>query len=225
MARNRHEERKSGWKWALLAFAIVLMITFSYSVVRYNIFKGVPADQIPLFIFNKAISLTAVVLIGLSFFIGPMARLWTKKFAPFLYMRKYLGVLGFAVAAMHSVISLLLFSPSYYPKFFAETGKLTMTGELSMLFGVLAIFIFSGVAVTSMPSVEKQLHPKQWKFVQRLGYLAFIFTLLHVWAMGWEGWINPSGWPAGLLPISLLAAMVIIAVLIARSLAIIFPKK
>ncbi|HLD57913.1 MAG TPA: ferric reductase-like transmembrane domain-containing protein [archaeon] len=220
MAEVRHTERTHGWKWAFIVFIVAFVITFSYAIVRYNVVSGVPADQIPLYIFNKAISLTSVIVIGASFIIGPFARFWPKKFVPKLYLRKYLGVLGFGVAALHGLISLLLFNSSYYPRLFTEAGKLTFSGELSMLFGILSLFIFSGVAVTSLPSVEKGMHPKQWKFVQRLGYIAFVLALLHVAVMGWKGWLNTSGWPGGLLPISMLAAAVIIFVLIVRAVAI-----
>ncbi len=225
MSRAKHIERKSGWKWAFIFFVISFIILFSYSIVRYNVLKGVPVDQIPLFIFNKAISLTAVVVIAASFIIGPFARFWPKSFVPRLYLRKYLGVLGFGVAALHGIISLLIFNPAYYPRLFTEAGKLTFNGELSMLFGILSIFIFSAVSVTSLPSIEKGMHPKQWKFIQRLGYLAFLLVLFHLIAMGWEGWINTSGWPGGLLPISLIGALVIIFVLILRAIVIFIKKK
>ncbi len=225
MSKGKHTERKSGWKWAFIIFVVSFIIIFSYSIIRYNVLKGVPIDQIPLFIFNKAISLTSVIVIGMSFIIGPFARFWPKTFVPKLYLRKYLGVLGFGIAALHGIISLLIFNPAYYPRFFTEVGKLTFSGELSMLFGILSIFIFSSVSVTSLPSIEKDMHPKQWKFVQRLGYLAFILVLLHVTVMGWGGWLNPSGWPGGLLPISLIGALVIIFVLILRAVAIAFPKR
>ncbi|MBI2579715.1 MAG: ferric reductase-like transmembrane domain-containing protein [Candidatus Aenigmarchaeota archaeon] len=223
--KNRHASRKQGWKWALVSFLIIFLVAFGYAVLRYNVMKGVPADQIPLYVSNKAFALASVVLIGISFIMGPLARFNQRKFAHGLYLRKYFGVLGFGVAAMHGVISLLLFSPSYYPRFFTEAGKLTFSGELSMLFGVLSIFIFSAVAVTSLPSVEKGVHPRQWLFVQRLGYIAFALVLLHVTAMGWKGWLDASGWPAGMLPISLIAALAIILVLAARLLVMAFPRK
>ncbi len=225
MEQQKHIERQSGWKWTIIIFLISFAIIFSYSIVRYNVFKGVPIDQIPLYIFNKAISLTSVVIIGLSFLLGPLARFSAKKIAGTLYMRKYLGVFGFGLASMHGIISLLLFNSSYYPKLFFDTGKLKLTGELSILFGILSIFVFSAVAITSLPSIEKLLHPKQWKFVQRLGYIGLVLTLFHVAVMGWEGWLNTSGWPGGLLPISMIAALIIIFVLILRVIVIILPKK
>ena len=223
MAKS-HEERKEGWKATFIIFLVSFALIFGYAFLRYNIFKGVPIDQLPLYIFNKAAALESVFIIGLSFLLGPLAR-FSKKVAPKLYLRKYLGVFGFGLSALHGMISILLFDAAYYPKFFAQTGKLNLTGELSMLFGILSIFVFSIVAVTSLPSVEISMHPKQWKFVQRLGYIAFILVLLHVSVMGWGGWLDTSKWPGGLLPISMLAALIIISVLLMRVLVIILPGK
>ena len=224
MGKEKHEERKSGWKAAFLIFLIIFILTFSYAILRYNVFKGVGVEHIPLYILNKALSLTSVFLIGLSFIIGPLCR-FSKRFVSKLYLRKYLGLLGFGMAAIHGIISLLLFNPAYYPKFFLETGKLTLEGELSMLFGVLAIFIFAAVSVTSVPSVEKGLHPKQWLFVQRLGYLAFVFVLFHIIAMGYKGWFDSSGWPGGLYPITLIALVVILIVILLRVIVALFPRR
>ncbi len=205
--------------------AVVLAITFAYAVVRYNVIRGVPWEQLPLFISNKAIALAAVVFIALSYDFGPLARFWPRVFVPELPMRKFFGLLGFGLAAAHALISLLIFSPAYYPKFFTEAGKLNLTGELSMLFGVLALFIFLAAALTSLPSVAASMGRSQWQAVQRVGYLAFFLVLLHVLVMGFEGWLKPSGWPGGLLPISLIAFIVIAFTLLIRAAVIIFPQR
>ena len=222
-AEEKHEERKSGWKNVFISFVIIFLIVFAYAVLRYNVFKGVPIAQVPLYIMNKVFALVSVVLIGLSFAIGPVCR-FSKKFVSKLYLRKYFGLLGFGVASLHGLISLLLFNSAYYPKFFAEGGKLTMEGELSMLFGVLALFIFAIVSVTSVPSVEKGLHEKQWKFIQRIGYVAYVLVLLHVTVMGFVGWLKPSDWPGGLYPISMITFVIIAIVLLIRLIVAVFPK-
>lgn len=93
-----------------------------------------------------------------------------------------------------------------------------------MLFGVLAFFVFAAVAFTSIPQVEKGMYPEDWLKVQRLGYLGLILIFFHVFTMGIEGWLKPSGWPGGLLPISLIAASVIALTLLLRATSIIFSK-
>lgn len=221
---DKHVQRKEGWKIAFIIFLIGFLLFLGYVLLGYQLTKGIIIEDIPLYIFNKAFALTSALLIGISFFLGPLARLWPKRFISKLYLRKYIGVFGFGVAALHSLISLLLFSPSYYPRFFTTAGKLTLEGQSSMLFGILALFIFAIVSITSLPSVEERLHPKQWKFIQRLGYIAYILTLLHVAVMSYGYWLTPAKWSAGLLPVSLIISMIIIIVFIARILIMLKKK-
>ncbi len=225
MAREGGRKEPYGWNFAVAGSAIVFFITLSYAIIRYNVIKGVAAQHIPLFISNKAIALAAVILIALSYDFGPFARVWPRVFVPELATRKFFGLLGFGFAAAHVLMSLLLFNPTYYPKFFTEVGELNLTGELSMLFGIVAFLIFSAVAITSLPSVEKSIEKRNWQALQRLGYLAFFLVMVHVLVMGLEGWLKPAGWPGGLLPISLVAFIIIALTFLIRTSALLFPKR
>lgn len=217
---------RQGWKNATIIFFITFALTFAYAIIRYNVVRNVPIDQIPLYITNKSVALTATILIGLSFLLGPLTRFWPKKFEHQLYLRKYLGVFGFSIAALHAIMSLMLFSSSYYPKYFdTVTGKMTLGGESAVLFGILAFLIFSAIAVTSLPSVEEKMQPAQWKSVQRLGYLAFFFVLLHVAVLGYKGWLNSESYSYGLISISLITALFIIFVLVMRAIVTLLPTR
>ncbi len=209
----------------IITTATILIVVFAYAIIRYNIFKGVAWEQLPLFISNKAISLSAIVFIALSYALGPLARFWQKTFVSVLDLRKFFGLLGFGLAALHGIISLLIFTPAYYPKFFLSSGNLNLIGELSMLFGVLAFFVFSAVAFTSIPSVAKSMAPQRWLAAQRLGYFGLILVFFHVLTMGFEGWLKPAGWAGGLLPISLVAAIMIAFALLLKITTVIFPKE
>ncbi len=204
---------------------LALLAAFAYAVVRYHVIKGVPWENFPLFISNKAIALAAVVFIALSYDFGPLARFWPRVFVRELSTRKYFGLAGFGLAAAHAIISLILFSPAYYPKFFSAAGKLSLAGELSMMFGVLAFFVFLAVALTSIPSVGAAFDEKRWKAIQRAGYAAFALVMLHVLVMGVEGWLKPSGWPGGMLPISLVAFIIILLTLLARVAVSLLPRR
>lgn len=198
--------------------AVVLSaLAIGYAIIRYHVLKGVPWEHFPLFIFNKGISLSAVFLITLSYMLGRLARIFPHIFTKWLSMRKFLGVAGFGLAATHALISLLILSPSYFPKFFEESGQLNLVGELSLLFGVVSFFIFSIVAATSVPAIEKSMDKHNWLRVQRLGYLALFFVMLHVLIMGYAGWLKPQDWPGGLLPISLVAFIVIALALLIKT--------
>lgn len=222
---STEQAKNKGWKTALLIFSATFAVTLGYAFLRYNVVRNVSYENIPLFIANKAIALTATILIGLSFLLGPLARFLPKLFVPHLYLRKHLGVTGFAAAALHALISLVLLTPAYYPKFFLPNGKMDLIGESSILFGILAFLIFLAISITSLPPIENRMDPRQWKFVQRLGYLAYILILFHVAVMGWAGWWQPESWKFGLASISLISALVIVFVLIMRAIVIVFPKK
>src|SRR3989344_2259783 len=221
----KKEEQPINWIRANVFSIVIFAVILGYAVIRYNIIKGVPWTDVPLFISNKAIALGAVVFIALSFIIGPMIKFWPGTFIKFQTLRKYFGLLGFGFASIHALISLLIFTPQYYPKFFLETGKLNLTGEISMLFGVVGFFIFLGVAISDIPSIEKSMKYGHWLEIQRTGYLAFFFILLHVSVMGFEGWLTPETWPGKLLPISLIAFIIIALALLARLAAMLVPEK
>ncbi len=219
------DKTSSGWSAATKVFLIVFALVFTYAFVRYNIFGTVELIHLPLYVSNKVFAVTSAILIGLSYLMGPLAHFWPKTFEPKVHYRKYFGLFGFGIASVHAFISLLLFSPAYYPRFFLETGKLTFAGELSMLFGVLALFVFVIPAVTSLHEVMESLGGQKWLLSQRIGYIAYVLVLLHVVVMSWKGWLDSTKWPGGLVPLSLIISVIIMAVLLIRLLAIMIPAR
>ena len=213
-----------GWHETFTVFFITLLLSLGYAFVRYNVIRDVPYDNLPLYISNKAIAMAATILIGISFVMGPLAR-FSQGIVRHLYLRKHIGLVGFALAAMHTLMSMILLGPAYYNRLYTSAGKLTLVGESAMLFGVLAIVIFSIVSITSMPPIFKHMDPRQWQFVQRLGYLAYICVMLHVYVMAYKGWSNPDAYSYGFVPVSLLSVLVIVFVLLMRVLVALFPQK
>ena len=219
------EGKSVGWGKTTTIVLVVFGLCLAYAYIRYNVVRNVPFDNFPLYIMNKAVAMAATILIGLSFLLGPLARFWPAQFSPHLYLRKHLGVIGFGLAALHAIMSLVLLNPANYSRFYVESGKFNLIGESSMMFGILAFLIFAAISITSLPPIEKHMHPDQWKLVQRCGYLAYIFVLLHVGIMGFQGWWRPDSWQYGLASISLISALFIIFVLVMRVLVIGFSKK
>ena len=126
---------------------------------------------------------------------------------------------------MHAIMSLVLLNPGYYSRFYVQGGKFNLTGESSMLFGILAFVIFAAISITSLPPIEKHMHPDQWKLVQRMGYLAYVFVLFRVAIMGFQGWFRSESWQYGMVSISLISALFIVLVLLMRVLVIGFSSK
>tara|TARA_R110002096_G_scaffold147671_25_gene307862 strand:- start:150 stop:668 length:519 start_codon:yes stop_codon:yes gene_type:complete len=137
-----------------------------------------------------------------------------------------LGLSGYGLLALHSVASLLLFSPDHYAKFFTDgsTSSLNFVGELSMLFGVLALGCFSCAAISSLPGTKAAISKDDWLKWQKVGAVGLYLTLGHVVVMGanvdLNHWLDPTEWPRlAFIPlpsITLVASLVILSTLILR---------
>ena len=110
-----------------------------------------------------------------------------------------------ALAAIHATMALLLFSPDYYQKFFDGAGRMNLTGELSMAFGVLSLWCLAITAITSLPFMYEAIGADRWQRGQRMGYFSLLLAAGHILVMGLSGWLQPAGWPGSLPPISLVA--------------------
>lgn len=203
------QKKVSPWLTALMITAIVFTI--------FSLLLFARRFDYDLFIANKAVASTAVVLIGVAFVIGPLAKFWPKKWAPRLYLRKYTGVVGFMMAVLHSLFSLIMLNAAYYPGLFEETGRLSQAGEISMVLGTVALLIFVIPAVTSLTPIEHSMKRPEWKRLQRTGYLAYAMVFLHIFIIKWHVWAEPSNWVNGLPPASLIAAAFIVFVLSMRA--------
>jgi DMSO/TMAO reductase YedYZ heme-binding membrane subunit len=191
----------------------------TYAIIRYHVLGGVEWSHFPLFIANKAISLAAVFFIATSYLIGKMIRVYDDDHSKRLILIKFCGLMGFSLAVIHAFMALLLFSPSYYPKMFAPDGQLNLTGELSMLFGVLSLWCLSITAITSLPFMYDAVGAERWKRGQRMGYFCLALVGGHVLVMGLSGWLKPTGWHGSLPPISLVAFIGILITLLAKMLS------
>ena len=210
------------WKRGLVVGAVVLTLSLLYAFVRYNILRDVPYSDIPLYIFNKGLALGSTIVIGFAFLLGPLAALSPRQFLPHLPLRQSLGIIGFGGAAVHGFISLILLSPAYYAKFYTASGGLNAIGQFSLLFGVLALAVFTIIAISSLPMMFERLGEARWKKIQSLGYSAFLLVFLHVVVMGARGWINPESYSYGFISVSLLAALFIVLVFVIRSVAYVY---
>ena len=208
-------------RWLVL----LLGVPVSYAVVRYHVFAGVEWAHFPLFIGNKALSLAAVFFIACSYLIGKTLRVYDDEPAKRLILVKFCGLMGFSAASIHAFAALLLFSPSYYPKFFDEGGRLNLTGELSMAFGVLSLWCLAITAITSLPFMYEAVGADRWRRGQRMGYLSLTLAAGHVLVMGLSGWLAPAGWPGSLPPISLVAFIAAIIPVLIKLLWTLAPRK
>jgi hypothetical protein len=195
----------------------VLILSTLYAILRYHVFKDVAWSRFPLFIMNKAISFAGFILLVISFSAGSFFR---KQAGSWHTAQKFLGRTGFVLIILHIVMSLLLFRPEVYDKFFTEEGILNGTGELSMMLGCM------GMVALIMIQNSYQNYEKD-NFIQKVSrsggfYLAMLaFSVLHIGILGFEGWMTPREWPGGLPSVSFISAVFFLSAL----LLLLFRKK
>lgn len=159
-----------------------------YAFLRYGFMKQTAIDNWPAFITNKALAFLAVWLLLL----GLLRRKSDGKIF-------FLAVFYTAVA--HAMISVALMGKSYYTEFEAATGLFNAKGELMLLLGSIALAMFL--------AIRHSIKPSTW-----LMPLLIMTTLAHVITFGLNRWGNIERWQGGLPPISLLAALTLLAALI-----------
>ena len=132
----------------------------------------------------RATGSLAIVMLHIILMIGPLARL-NKKFLPFLYNRRHLGVTMFLVAAIHGVFSLLQFhsmgdTNAFVSLFTANVHYGSLTLFPFQTLGFFALIILFLMAATSHDFWLKNLTPKTWKTLHMLVYLAYALLIMHI---------------------------------------------
>ena len=194
----------------------ILLFSIGYAIVRYHVVGPVPWKDFPFFILNKGISLAAFIMLTCNFGFGPLKNLGVNVPASWLNARKALGMTGFLLVLIHALMSFTLFSPAIYAKFFEDNGTLTLFGGLSMLGGVLAFVVLWGY------NMSFQTHLREDKaFIQFITSRTFLLWAMllgaaHLVFMGYEGWLDPSGWHGGIPPVSLVAISIFVVGYIAN---------
>jgi hypothetical protein len=184
---------------------VTLLVAIGYAVLRYHIVGPVLWKDFPMFILNKGLCLAGFILLTFNFSLGPLNSLGVPVSKGWLNARKTMGMTGFLLVLIHVLMSFLLFSPAIYGKFFAQDGSLTQLAGLALLFGILA-FVFLWAYNLSFQTFLRE-DTAFIRFITSRKVLLFALVLggLHLFFMGYEGWLKPAGWHGGLPPISLVA--------------------
>ncbi len=185
--------------------AITCLLSISYAILRYHIMGPVPWKDLPFFILNKGISLSAFILLTFNFTLGPLKNLGVKVSEGWLNSRRALGMTGFLLVLIHAMISFMLFKPAVYAKFFEENGTLTLLTGLSMLAGVIGFVVLWAYNLSFQTHLREDKAFIRFITSRRFLLIALLFGIFHIFFMGYEGWLKPAGWHGGLPPISLVA--------------------
>ena len=198
-------EAKTAQNSAGTIVTVALLFGLGYAVVRYHVAGPVPWKDFPFFILNKGFSLSAFILLACNFSFGPLHSLGVHVPQGWLNARKALGMTGFLLVLIHALMSFMLFSPSVYGKFFQPDGTLTLLAGLSMLGGILAFVVLWAYNLSFQTHLREDKAFIQFITSRRFMLVAMILGGAHLFFMGYEGWLNPSGWHGGIPPVSLVA--------------------
>lgn len=159
-----------------------------YAVVRYNVFGEVAWVNVPVYVCNKAVSWTGLVLFGLSVISREKED------------RRGYGALAAALIGLHVVMSLVAMNPAYFTKLYGATGRMNGAGELSMLAGTVGVAFLGGLLALHVqgPGEGTSL---------RAGWGRAVLWLsgAHVAVMGFAGWLTPAKWPGYMPPITMIS--------------------
>lgn len=198
-----------------LLIAVILLFTFVYAFTRYIWFGTTSIQQLPLYLFNKVFSFSGVVIIAATLVISQ----YKKKRKTYNKQAKkqntLLGLSGLAFIILHFLISIVLFGKEYFPNFY-HISKLSVSGELSLLFANIALIMFLITGCISFIIVFSKAKLKIKNSYLQLIKIALIFTSFHLLFMGFNSWFDIPKWNGGLPPMTLSAFLIILSVLVYR---------
>ncbi len=191
------------WRDSWLVGGGLTMFMFLYLLA----FSVIPADILML---NQAFANAGMVIIGLSFALSGLCYFWDFVDTKIIY-RKHLGLVGFWLIVAHGVITLGL------PEFPLAAFFLP-ENIIAFLAAVGATLILIMMALISNQVAVRELGGKRWRALLRLGYLAYIFGIIHMAIKKYPVWSDwaITGASSGMPPISLLVVFFAICVLSLR---------
>ena len=166
----------------LTSLLSLLSVTTVYAALRYHVFADIPWSRFLLFVLNKALAWSALVLLALAS-IKRVISTDTPTAATLFFQ-------GIGLTMAHTLLSLLLLHPEEYPLFFNPENRFTVPIQLSFL-----------VAIVGCTILLRSLG-------QRSLSLLFSFCmLLHTSLIGYSNWLHPEKWPGFMPPITLLCSI------------------
>ncbi len=132
----------------------------------------------------RSTSTLALLLLHIILAIGPLTRL-NKKFLPFLYNRRHLGITMFCLASVHGIFSIIQFHglSNVNPIASVLTSN-TNFGSLPafpfQILGLIALIILFLMAITSHDFWLHSLSPLVWKSLHMMVYVAYVLIVMHV---------------------------------------------
>ena len=156
-----------GKKVHIFPIAVFLLVLFYFVVLRARPMNGSTA--------SNSFAIAATFVIGICFALGPLSRFRPHVFLSKLRYRKALGLWGFLFAAIHTVGALVIVYGTNIISVYSPSGE----NFWAIMAGTTALVIFLAMIITSRAKYIGSMGYIKWKRLQRTGYIAFFFVLVH----------------------------------------------
>ena len=121
-----------------------------------------------------------------------------------------MGITGFVFAFIHLFMSVSILNPKYYSIFFMDDGTLSLRGGISLFGGILSFVLLWVYNIGFKPILKHEKKIKEMISSRRFFVYGMLFTGIHLFFMGYTGWITISKWQGGLPPISLISFVIFV---------------
>lgn len=181
---NGHKPSSSRDYFIAILVAAVLMVLFScYLLVRRGYYFDAPPTADLLYVPNKAIAGVGMVMLALTFLIGPITR-YFDRFDKWLGLRKELGIVAAFFIFAHVIIS-YFFLPKKFPRDWYSFASPDFAA------GLAGVVLLAVLFVISFRKMIELLGAGRWWFLQRWGLrLVMALAVIHVFNMKWSGWMK-----------------------------------
>jgi len=167
------KEMLTDWKPHLVVLIVLAFFSWYYFIFRGFAISGGMIDSILAF--------SATIILTLSFCLGPLSR-FLRFIRKDLVYRKTFGLWGYGLVVLHVILAHTLM--------IYEEGTVNIADVSSYSVAVIAFVVFTVMAITSTNKWLTMLGYDNWKTLQRTGYLALIFMILHVILLGQGVYLN-----------------------------------
>jgi DMSO/TMAO reductase YedYZ heme-binding membrane subunit len=141
---------------AALIGAVLTVFLGVYLLLRRGYVFAAPASAGALYVPNKVLAGVAVVLIGLSFLVGPLTR-YFNRFDSWLNYRKEIGIVGGLFGILHGLVSAFLI-----PKKFTLEGLFSSYSFGTTIAGLIAMIVFVALITISYQAMIKWIGGVRW---------------------------------------------------------------
>lgn len=165
-------------KYAKVVFVSVLLF------VGFSTYISLRRGYYDLYIINKVLAGVAAIDFSIIILLGSLSRLFNFV-DKHLELRKEFGIVGMVLAVTHAVSSFFFLSNKFPPKFYFENQL------LPFIFGLIAIAILISLFIISFEKIIILLGRDRWWKISYWGMRGlFVLTILHVFVMKWNGWVD-----------------------------------